>query len=110
MKYCLEFGMRGRYLSSQIVVPTGKLARRLASNLVHVLHPPLEGVVGCHDSDWELSAQYPRRVWISTTHYVALSLLDGVDRGPASARYWNVPEEYHIPRLEKWAKDGERPV
>ena len=32
------------------------------------------------------------------------------DRGPASARYWNVPEEYHQPRLEKWAKDGERPV
>jgi hypothetical protein len=49
-------------------------------------------------------------VWISITHYVALSLLDGVDRGPASSRYWAVPEWYHQPRMEKWAKNGERPV
>jgi hypothetical protein len=110
MKYCLEFGTRGGRLSSQLAIPQAGLARRMAADLVHVLHDPKEKPVGCLQHEWHLTAQYPRLVWVSATHYVALSLLDGVDRGPASARYWPVPEEYHQPRLDKWTKHGEKPV
>lgn len=110
MKYCLEFGVRGGRISSQLIIPSSALARRTAADLVHVLHDPKERPVGCLQHEWHLSKEYPRLVWASMTHYVALSLLDGVDRGPASSRYWAVPEWYHQPRMEKWAKNGERPV
>jgi hypothetical protein len=110
MKHCLEFGVRVGRVSSLLVISKAGLARRMAADLVHVLHDPKEKPVGCLQHEWHLTQEYPRLVWVSMTHYVALSLLDGVDRGAASSRYWNVLEEYHQPRLDKWAKDGERPV
>ena len=110
MKYCLEFGARGGRLSSQLVIPQSNLARRMAADLVHVLHDPKEHPVGCLQHEWHLTQEYPRLVWVSMAHYVSLSLLDGVDRGPASAWYWPLPEEYRMPRMDKWARDGERPT
>lgn len=84
MKTVLEFGIRGGWHVDNTVLPTVKLGMRMARHMVaaftgneHVRETYF--AVGKHDA---------RITWQSDTHFVALSLLDGVPRGSASAKLW----------------------
>ena len=88
MKVVLEFGVRGGPFAEAIQLPTQKAGMEIASNLVRVLsnnqHNPM-----ALSGAWSLRAgSVPRKSWQSSTHFVSLSLLDGIDRGPASASLW----------------------
>lgn len=80
MKYVLEFGCRRGAYTDNLIIPTKKLAVELASNLVRVFGGQPYGI------DMPLGSS--RFVWGSEKHFVALTTLDGVDRGPASAELW----------------------
>lgn len=90
MKYILEFGNRGGIYTDNIVIPSRKLAAKLASDMVEVFrnNATSEGVAdGTHD--WrKIGASMPRVTWQSSSHFVSLSVLDGVARGPAAATLW----------------------
>ena len=88
MKVVLEFGARGGQLAEAIRLPTQKAGMEMASNLVRVLsnnqHNPM-----ALSGEWSLrSGDVPRKSWQSSTHFVSLSLLDGIARCPASAGLW----------------------
>ena len=87
MKCVLEFGVRGGQCHENAVIPTIKLAQELAYNIQRVLtnnagegYNTLKG--------WKLKVDRPRISWQSSTHYVSITLLDDVPRGPASAYLW----------------------
>lgn len=90
MKYVIEFGVRGGAHTESLIVPTRKLAERLARNLVMVFKndPHADGARAC---DWRLTPECERQTWQSATHFVSASKLDGVMRGPASAVLWRKP-------------------
>jgi len=81
MKYVIEFGKHGGAYTDNIVVPTRLLAERLASSLVQVFQNNVH-------ASMVMGPGATRNTWSNDTHFVALSLLDGVDRGPASATLW----------------------
>jgi hypothetical protein len=83
MKTVLEFGVRGGTCIEATVFPTYKLAALMALNLVRVFKndPSFK-------ADFTVSKKQPRISWQSSTHFVSVSLLDGVMRGPASAKLW----------------------
>ena len=90
MKYVIEFGVRGGAHTENLIVPTRKLAADLARKLVLTFtndpHHPAAAPIA-----WQLPPACPRQTWQSATHYVAMSKLDGVPRGPASAALWRKP-------------------
>ena len=90
MKYILEFGVRGGSHTENLIVPTRKLAQEMARKLVLVFtndpHHPAAAPIA-----WEMPASCPRQSWQSTTHYISMSKLDGVPRGPASSGLWRRP-------------------
>jgi hypothetical protein len=90
MKYVIEFGVRGGAHTDSLIVPTRKLAERLARNLVMVFKndPHADGARAC---DWQLTPECEGQTWQSSTHFVSVSKLDGVMRGPASAALWRKP-------------------
>jgi len=107
-KYVIEFGIRGGAYSTSNVLGSLKAARTLAASLVHVLSAKVEefppGLTGTVPQDWEITEEFPRQVWVSSTHFVALSLLDGVPRGPVSVKYWKKPKEEHETYMEQYGK------
>jgi hypothetical protein len=86
MKYCLEFGQRGGYHVDNIIIPTRKLAFELANAIAMSFEPTgCSPVLNFQDGHF---TPRERITWQSDTHFVAISQLDGVDRGPASAKLW----------------------
>lgn len=90
MKYCLEFGVRGGAHVENQVIPTRQLAEELARRLVmtYTNDPHTSGATA---RDWVFNKHCARMTWQNTTHFVALTKLDGVLRGPASAALWRKP-------------------
>lgn len=86
MKCVLEFGVRGGNLSENTVLPSVKLGAQLAVRMIHVFGGQSQFV-----GDWIVKRGKPRMTWTSSTHFVALSVLDGADRGPAAAQLWKKP-------------------
>lgn len=87
MKHVIEFGVRGGAHTS-ITLPSGKLAASMASSIVGVLLND-HGAPDAKLSEWKLAHNCPRRSWTSSTHFVSVSKLDGVMRGPASPSLWS---------------------
>lgn len=82
MKYVLEFGRRDGQHADNVILPNRKLAVQLAQNLERVFTGcPLASI------SWEYRGA-PRLVWQSPTRFIAISKLDGKDRGPASGLLW----------------------
>lgn len=113
-KYLVEFGMRGGVYSTSNVLKSRRKAQTMAASLVAWL-PPFnvlsaeagkfpKGLTGSVPQDWIITEEFPRLVWVSPNHFVSLSLLDGVPRGPASAKYWRRMEEISEPVMERYAK------
>lgn len=96
MKYCLEFGIRGGSHTDSQVFASHKRAASIAAILVRIFRessPPLtSSPVSCLES-WTFDKQGRRKYWRSPTHFVALSKLDGIARGPASGFLWRKDEE-----------------
>lgn len=90
MKYVLEFGVRGGAHTENLIVPTRKLAEEIARKLVLAFtndpHHPAAA-----PAQWRAPRACPRQTWQSPTHYVSMSKLDGIMRGPASASLWRKP-------------------
>lgn len=107
-KYIIEFGMRGGAYSTSNVLKSRRKAQTMAASLVHVLSAEVgkfpKGLTGSVPQDWIITEEFPRLVWVSSTHFVSVSLLDGVPRGPASAKYWRRMEEISEPVMERYAK------
>jgi hypothetical protein len=85
MKCVLEFGIKGGFHVDNIQMPTVKLGARVAATLVTTLS---QGRTVSSTTNWTIDRLVPRVMWQSTTHFVALTVLDGVKRGPASAILW----------------------
>lgn len=90
MRYVLEFGVRGGAYTENVIIPTRKLAEELAAKLVLTYtndprHP------AASRAEWRMPRACPRQTWTSSTHFVAISRLDGVPRGPASSGLWRKP-------------------
>jgi hypothetical protein len=92
MKCVLEFGKVRGALCENVVVPTGTLGASLAANLVHVFGAAATSRTSALPTSWKLSRHVPRRSWTDGTHFVALSALDGIPRGPAAASLWKGPQ------------------
>lgn len=98
MKYCVEFGNRGGAHVDNLVVPTCKAAVALASRLVLVFTNDPHNVAAS-EMAWP-AYKAPRITWQSQTHFVAVSRLDGKDRGPAAADLWpksDAPVMWRLP-------------
>lgn len=90
MKCVVEFGVRGGAHTDNLVVPSMKIAEQMAASLVRVftndaMHPAAD------PRKWFLLKHEPRRTWHSSTHFIAISKLDGVPRGPAANGLWPKP-------------------
>ena len=88
MKYVLEFGARGGAHVDNWIVPTLKLAVSLASNIANSY---ANDTMATTKQQWLPTKYDVRTVWQSPTHFVALSKLDGIPRGAASAYLWRKP-------------------
>ena len=87
MKVVLEFGVRGGQLAEAIQLPTQKLGAEMAANLVRIFTNNQSNPMGSQEK-WNVRKDLPRKSWQSSTHFVSLSILDDVARGPASAKLW----------------------
>ena len=92
MKYVIEFGVRGGPYTESMVLPTRALAEELARTLVAVFCNDANAE-GAYMKHWTLALCHTRKTWQNRTHFVAVSKLDGVRRGPASAALWPKPNE-----------------
>ncbi len=90
MKCVVEFGVRGGAHTESLTLPTQALASQLARGLVAAFTNDIHSK-GATQDDWDMSRFAARRTWQSATHFVAISKLDGVPRGPASAGLWRKP-------------------
>jgi hypothetical protein len=90
MKYILEFGVRGGAHTENLTFPTRQLAEDTARKLVMVFENDPHAN-GTGQRDWLFDKHTVRMTWQSPTHFVAVSKLDGVSRGPASAGLWRKP-------------------
>jgi hypothetical protein len=84
-KCVVEFGVRGGNHCDNFVLPTYALGEELATKLVFVLS---ENPDNTPKSEFFNLKTSPRMSWTSSTHYVSLSRLDGVPRGPATPDLW----------------------
>lgn len=90
MRYVIEFGIRGGNHSGEIVLNSKKTGAELAAAIVHVFLGE-EGecrLSSANRSWWKLKKNEPRKTWTSSSHFVALSKLDGVPRGSACSTLW----------------------
>lgn len=91
MSYVLEFGIRGGAHTDNVIVPTLKLAIKLAASLVHVFTNDSRNPAATADNWWIGSKAHGRRTdresWQNATHFVALSKLGRTD-GPAATKLW----------------------
>lgn len=84
MKVIVEFGVRGGRNTSH-VCPTAKAASNLAASLAFVF-----GMTASRERDFLVRRDTPRRSVVSSSHFVAVSLLDDVTRGPFyTGSMWN---------------------
>ena len=90
MKYCLEFGVRGGAHTENLILPTRDLAENMARKLVMVFENDPHAI-GATLRDWLFDKHTKRMTWQSETHFIAVSKLDGVMRGAASAGLWRKP-------------------
>lgn len=86
MKHVLEFGTRRGQYTDNIVLPNRATAMNVAANLARVLSGNTDAGRGF--VHYASSRAEPRTVWQSNTHFIAVSALDGIPRGPASAVLW----------------------
>ena len=113
MKYALEFGLRGGAHTENQILPTRDAAEKMARALVSVFSndPHASGATA---RDWVMTKHAKRMTWQSAAHFVAISKLDNVPRGPASAGLWRKPtgpellqgqvcEHYAPSSLSDWA-------
>lgn len=84
MKVVLEFGVRGGQHVDNLVIPSAKLAAQVASNIVATLTNK-----SSFNGDWIVSRKMPRKSWTSSEHFVSVTVLDGIFRGPAAATLWH---------------------
>ena len=87
MKTVLEFGVRGGQFADSIILPSQALGAQMTSNMVRVFSNNQQHTYA-DKKQWRVGNGMPRRSWTSSTHFVALSILDGEPRGPASAQLW----------------------
>lgn len=91
MPYVLEFGVKGGAHTDNIVVPSLKLAVKMACALVHVFSNDGSHPSAKPENWWIGSRQSGKRTnresWENQTHFVALSRL-GECEGSASAHLW----------------------
>ena len=85
MKVCLEFGVRGGYHRDNIILPSAKLANKLAQSIVCLLTDDRH-----YKGDFLVSKRHPRTTWTSCTHFVSVSRLPN-DMGSASSYLWRKP-------------------
>lgn len=90
MKYVLEFGVRGGAYVDNLVIPTRDLAEKMARSLVATFQSDYLAN-GAGERDWLFSKGVVRMTWKSSTHFVAVSKLDGTSRGPAAPGLWRKP-------------------
>lgn len=90
MRYIVEFGVRGGHLTENVQMPSARKAARLCSAVSNLLVP---GQI-IPPALWYIPRGAVRAYWVTRTHFIAVSVLDGVPRGPASALLWplNRPE------------------
>lgn len=81
MKTCVEFGLKYGVFSPSNILPTIKLGRSLAAEMVWVLSQGKEFRASA-ENYWAVNKKCPRIEWESDTHFVILSVLDGEPRGP----------------------------
>lgn len=83
MKVVLEFGVRGGAFAESIILPAATLGEIMALNLIRVFRndPSFK-------AEFKVTRKQPRISWQSSTHFVSVSILDGIMRGPASAKLW----------------------
>lgn len=92
MKAVIEVGVRGGAHTDNVILPSARIAVTLASRLVMVLtNDPMHPAAS--PGAWKINKRHPRDKWQSATHFVSISLLDGVERGPAAAALWRKPNE-----------------
>ncbi len=87
MKTVLEFGVRGGQFAESIILPSQGCGAQMASHLVRVFSNNQQHTYA-DKKQWRVWSDMPRRSWTSSTHFVALSILDGKPRGSASAQLW----------------------
>lgn len=90
-KYCIEFGIRGGFHTENYTVTGRENAERLARLLVATFTNDPHAI-GATGRDWLFDKHAKRLCWKNNTHFISVSLLDGVARGPASAFLWKKPE------------------
>lgn len=103
MKTIVEYGVRGG-ACAETIMPSAKQGEKLAKDLIWVLaNPGWVFTSGAWvptntptnarylNEPWRLTKACPRFTWQSETHYVALSLLDDVPRGPAAPELSKLP-------------------
>ena len=93
MKTIVEYGVRGG-TCAETTLPSIKQGQELAANLTWVLSNGKAPYIHCTHGGatyWRVTKSDPRAIWQSETHYVALSLLDGVPRGPAAPALSKLP-------------------
>jgi hypothetical protein len=83
MKTVIEFGVRGGYHIDNIVLPSVKVAMQTAAAIVSTLDSR-----GVRPQYFAVNRAVPRATWQNRTHFVAVSILDGVPRGAASQALW----------------------
>jgi len=84
MKTVVEFGIRGGYHIDNLVFPSVKLAMQTAAAIANAF----DGSGMIRPQRFAVSRSNPRETWQNSTHFVAVSILDGTARGPASAKLW----------------------
>lgn len=88
-RYVFEFGVRGGQHDDNIVVPTLKVGAKLASSMVRVFNDNCSSAA-CSPDYWAVGLLNRRKVRVSDTHFVALTMIDenSFPNGCASASLW----------------------
>ena len=85
-KYVVEFGKRGGGYTESLVLSTEKAAREVVSTFVRAING--YNGKGSHSADWSMTLGIYRKSWQGAEYFAALSVTDGVMRGPASSKLW----------------------
>ena len=93
MKVILEFGNRGGAHTDNLIFPNAKLAIKTACAIIMTLNND-PYTIGANNGYWLLNSKHPRATWQSETHFVAVSILDGIERGCATASLWRKNTNY----------------
>jgi len=89
MAFILEFGLKGGAHVDNVVVPTAKLADKLARNLVNVFSSKYDDKCEVWSITTEKHHRTHREWWQSETHFVALTRVgNSTTDGSASSVLW----------------------